>query len=100
MHGNYKIQNHLNTSDYWTIGCLRSKSCLKTIDQPIGTCKEFLRCSKCNETSNEYTCQISGKCIQTSQICDGKIDCDDETDELGCDGLVLNYFSFEFTSFF
>lgn len=38
-------------------------------------------------TENEHLCD-NDQCIPKSEVCDGKIDCNDKTDEMGCEDSI------------
>jgi len=41
-------------------------------------------------TANEYQCHAGDQCVPVSYHCDGEVDCEDQSDELGCSELQLS----------
>ncbi|KAA0184216.1 hypothetical protein HAZT_HAZT009400, partial [Hyalella azteca] len=44
---------------------------------------------KCNDGENEVPCDDHKKCILKDQLCDGELDCDDDSDEKNCSGTYF-----------
>ena len=40
-------------------------------------------------THHEYSCQ-DGTCVDLDSVCDGKIDCNDKSDEVGCQSIKFD----------
>ncbi|KAI6175407.1 Transmembrane protease serine 9 [Aphelenchoides bicaudatus] len=68
----------------WTVECLRDSNCTKPSNEEI-SCNKYLQCSDCS--SSEFACQLTHECVPASSICNGKVECADATDEIGCENL-------------
>lgn len=71
-------------SEYWSVECLRNSNCTLSSNR-LSKCQRFLRCSTCK--NEEFACQLINECIHASRVCNGKVDCKDASDELGCENL-------------
>jgi hypothetical protein len=74
----------LTSTPKWTVECLRDANCTKPTD-PETDCHKFLQCSNCS--ASEFACQLTHECVEASSICNGKVECGDATDEIGCENL-------------
>ncbi|KAI1712887.1 trypsin domain-containing protein [Ditylenchus destructor] len=75
---------------FWTPDCLQSNLCshpqISTQQLDLSrnvNCSRFLHCSQC-DPSKHFACQSSGECIKLTGLCNGKVDCQDGTDEREC----------------
>ncbi|CAD5219304.1 unnamed protein product [Bursaphelenchus okinawaensis] len=70
-------------SNIWSVDCLRKdKQCSS---EAVVSCRRFLRCSNCSYT--QFPCQLEPKCVEQHQVCDGRVDCGDASDEIGCQNV-------------
>ena len=60
----------------------------------LGECQQQLPfvCQTPTCADSQFRCRDGRKCVNAQWICDGTPDCDDMSDELGCNGESLLYF--------
>ncbi|KAG1681877.1 putative vitellogenin receptor [Nymphon striatum] len=74
--------------------------CDKDLDCPDGSDEDDTLCGDhgvCPE--DQWECSESSTCIRLSQHCDGKVDCEEGEDEIGCPGKNAEYSSCEHHEF-
>ena len=79
-------------TDSWDFGTLLSQDEKSNLFPPVGLQTwnngTFLKFTQCRE--NEFTCHLHGNCISLEFRCNGYPECDDGTDESGCEVMILD----------
>ena len=65
--------------------CDGDKDCDGGEDESEAACQDHIKC-----TNGEFRCERSGQCIPFEKLCNTVVDCDDKSDELGCDEHFVN----------
>uniref|UniRef100_A0A1I7RHA2 Neurotrypsin n=1 Tax=Bursaphelenchus xylophilus TaxID=6326 RepID=A0A1I7RHA2_BURXY len=84
---NYPVLFTSRTAHIWSIESLRNDvpDALLPLPSP-SDCRRFLRCSNC--LPSQFSCQLEPACIDQNKVCDGRVDCNDASDEIGCRNIA------------